>query len=219
MLRSLFARIGSFREYSVSFAESGGYHKCVVQTFDEHTLMSICVRVEAAGQRVPEAELAGLSRVIDSTTACQMPLSCQGCSPTLLRILSDNRVDGREFLMYREFSVDVFLYCYRLAHQEVFGVLETTTMIDFLVLRLRGAIQEPWCESAPCLRRCIVAGHVDFADLRGVVVDLMAVWSKVQDFVKRTGPRHFKTVAGRVIILVEFSSPRFSLFFFFFCLG
>ena len=144
-----------------------------------------------------------------------MPLSCQGCSPTLLRVLSDNRVDGREFLMYREFSVDVFLYCYRLAHQEVFGVLETTTMIDFLVLRLRGAIQEPWCESTPCLRRCIVAGHVDFADLRGVVVDLMAVWSRVQDFVKRTGPRHFKTVAGRVRILVEFSSPRFlSLFFF-----
>ena len=171
--------------------------------------MSICVRVEAAGQRVPEAELAGLSRVIDSTPACQMPLSCQGCSPTLLRVLSDNRVDGREFLMYREFSVDVFLYCYRLAHQEVFGVLETTTMIDFLVLRLRGAIQEPWCESTPCLRRCIVAGHVDFADLRGVVVDLMAVWSRVQDFVKRTGPRHFKTVAGRVMILVEFSSPCF----------
>ena len=201
MLRSLFARIGAFREYSISFMESDGYHKCFVQTFDEHTLMSICVRVEASGQRIPEADLAGLSRVIDSTASCQMPLSCQGCSPTLLRILSDNRVDGREFLMYREFTVDVFLHCYQLANQEVFGGLETTAKVDFLMLRLRGAIQEPWCESTLCLRRCIIAGHVEFADLRGVVADLISVWSSVQDFVRHTGPRHFKTAAGRVMIL------------------
>ena len=198
MLRALIARISAFREYSVFFAEVDGLHKCFVQTFDDHTLMSICVRVETAGQRVPEAELAGLSRVIESTASCQMPLACHGGSPTLLRVFSDNRVDGREFLVYREFGVDVFLHCYRLAHQEVFGGLETTTMIDYLLLRLRGALQEPWCESVPSLRRCIVAGRADFADLRDVTSDLIAVWSSVQDFVRHTGPRHFKTGAGRV---------------------
>ena len=129
----------------------------------------------APGQRVPEAELAGLSRVIDSTFSCQMPLSCQGCSPILLRVLSDNRVDGRECLVYREFSVDVFLHCCQLAHQEDFDGLETTTMIDYLMLRLRGAVQESWCEGVPCLRWCIVAGRVEFSDLRGVVTDLIAV--------------------------------------------
>ena len=67
------------------------------------------------------------------------------------------------------------------------------------MLRLRGAVQEPWCEGVPCLRRCIVAGRVAFADLRDVVTDLIAVWASVQDFVKHTVPRHFKTGAGRVI--------------------
>ena len=146
------SRIAAFREYSMFFIESGEDHNCIVQTWDDHTLMSVCVRVESVGQRVPEAELAGLSRVIDGTSSCQMPLCCQGCSPTLLRVLSDNRVDVREFVVYREFSVDVFLHCYQLAHQEVFGGLETTAMIDFLMLRLRGAVQEPWCEGVPCLR-------------------------------------------------------------------
>ena len=206
MLRALVARISAFREYSVCFAEVDGLHKCFVQTFDDHTLMSVCVRVESVGQRVPEAELAGLSRVIDSTASCQMPLSCHGGSPTLLRVFSDTRVDGREFLMYREFDAEVLLYCFRLAHQEVFGGLETTTMVDYLMLRLRGALQESWCESVPNLRRCIVAGRVDFVDLQAVVTDLIAVWSSVQDFVRHTGPRHFKTGAGRVRNSLSFFS-------------
>ena len=210
VLRALVARISAFREYSVFFAEVDGLHKCFVQTFDDHTLMSVCVRVESVGQRVPEAELAGLSRVIDSTASCQMPLSCHGGSPTLLRVFSDTRVDGREFLMYREFDAEVFLYCFRLAHQEVFGDLETTTMVDYLVLRLRGALQESWCERVPNLRRCIVAGRVDFVDLRAVVTDLIAVWSSVQDFVRHTGPRHFKTGAGRVRNSLSFFSFFFS---------
>ena len=193
------SRIAAFREYSMFFIESGEDHNCIVQTWDDHTLMSVCVRVESVGQRVPEAELAGFSRVLDGTSSCQMPLCCQGFSPTLLRVLSDNRVDGREFVVYREFSVEVFLHCYQLAHQEVFGGLETTAMIDFLMLRIRGAVQEPWCEGVPCLRRCIVAGRVAFADLCDVVTDLIAVWTSVQDFVKHTVPRHFKTGAGRVI--------------------
>ena len=85
--------------------------------------------------------------------------------PTLLRVLSDNCVDGQKVVIYREFSVDVFLHCYQLAHQEVFGGLEITSMIDFLLLRLRGAVQESWCEGVSCLRRCVVAGRVEFADL------------------------------------------------------
>ena len=57
-----------------------------------------------------------------------------------------------------------------------------------------------------------IAGRVEFADLRGVVADLIAVWSSVQNFVKRTGPRHFKTIAGRVMIL-SFHSTLYVLSF------
>ena len=133
------------------------------------------------------------------------PVVCQGCSPTLLRVLSDNRVDGREFIFYREFSVDVFLHCYRLAHQKVFGGLETTSMIDYLMLQMRGAVQDSWCEDVPCLWRCVVAGRVDFADKRGAVTDLISVRSSVQDFVRHTGPRHFKTGDGRLICFLYVS--------------
>ena len=74
----------------------------------------MCVRVESPGQRVPVAELAGISRIVDSVPSCQLPLSCQGGSVSLLRVLNDNRVDGRQFLYCREFTGDYFLrdYCH-----------------------------------------------------------------------------------------------------------
>ena len=160
--------------------------------------MSVCVWVEPLGQHVPKAELSGLSRVVDSTTSCQLPLASHGGSPTLLRVLSDNRVDGRSFVVFREFSEDVFLHCFRLAYQEVFGGLEVTTMIDFLVLRLRGALQESWLDDLPVLRRSVIAGRVLFPDMSDVVRDLLTVWALVQNYTKDSAPRHIKTEAGRV---------------------
>ena len=61
-------------------------------------------------------------------------------------------------------------------------------MIDFLLLRLRGALQEPWMDGVPTLRRCVLAGHVTFAGLRQVVADLVASWTIVREFVRYTAP-------------------------------
>ena len=141
-LRSLVANVSAFRDYSIFFFDDSKTHSCIVQTWDEHELFCVCVLVEASGQCVPIAELAGLSRIVDSLASCQLPVSCQGGSPTLLRVPSENRIDGRQFVHYETFSEEVFLRCYREAHQEVFGMLEVTSMVDFLMLRLRGALQE-----------------------------------------------------------------------------
>ena len=161
--------------------------------------MSVCVWVERVGQIIPKAELSGLSRIVDSTLSCQLPLFCHGGSPTLVRVLSENRVDNRNFIVYREFNVDVFLHCFRLAYQETFGGLEVTKMVDFLVPRLRGALQQSWLENATALRRCVTAGRVSFDDLCEVVRDLISVWRSVRKFIKGSAPRHIKAEAGRVI--------------------
>ena len=193
-LRLLVARISSFREYSVSFVEDDKSHKCFVQTWDDYSLMSICVWVEPLGRAVP--------RIVDSTTSCHLPLSCHGGSPTLVRVLNESRLDNRDFIVFREFNVDVFLHCFRLAYQETFGGLEVTTMVDFLVLRLRGALQESWLESVTSLRRCVTAGRVPFGDLCDVVRDLISVWRSVRKFIKESAPRLIKTEAGRVICFI-----------------
>ena len=203
MLRSLVSRIASFREYSVLFVSDATTHECFVHTWDDDSLFSVCVRMESAGQHVPVAELAGLSRIVDSVLSCQLPLSCQGGSASLLRVLNDNRVDGRQFLHCREFAEDDFLREYRQAEQEVFGRLDKSSMIDFLVLRLRGAVQESWMDGAPTLQRCVLADHVTFADLRQVLADLVASRTFVRAFVQYTAPGHPRCVVHKVRCLLS----------------
>ena len=214
----MIARVAAFRDYSVFFVDDGTSHSCYVQTWDEHELFCDCVHVEASGQKVPNSELAGLSRVVDSIVSCQLPMSCQGGSVSLLRVLSDNRVDGRQFVLSQEFSEEAFLQCFSEAHQEVFGMLEATALVDFLVLRLRGALQEPWMEDVTVVRRCVVAGRVPFADLYGFFTELIPMWKFVKEYVRYTGARHLKSSTDRVSFCVVFLLV-FSFLFLFSSLG
>ena len=172
--------------------------KSVSSTWDDDALFSVCIRAEYAGQRVPASELAGRSRIMDSVPSCQLPLSCHGGSVSLLRVSNDNRVDGRQFPYCHELTADDFLRGYRQADQELFGGLDAVSMVDFLVLRLRGALQESWMEGAPTLRRCVLAGHVTITDMRLVVLDLAANWKIVREFVRFTGSGHARCEVEKV---------------------
>ena len=200
VLRVVVSRISAFRDYSVFFTEDSDLVGCFVQTWYEDSLFSVCIRLEVSGQRVSCAELAGLSRIVGSLPSCQLPLSCQGGSPTLVRVLNDNRVSGRQFIVCRACTEKLFLQCYQEAHQAIFGGLEVTSMVDFLMLRLRGPLQESWMEDVPVLRRCVAAGHVMFCDLYKVVSELLPIWNSVREFVRFSGPRHVKCEADKVII-------------------
>ena len=181
---------------------------CFVQTWDDVVQTRVCVRVELAGQRVPCVELASLSRVVGSLPTSQLPLSCQGGSPTLVRVLNDNHVDGRHFIVSRNFTEEMFLQYFQETHQADFGALEVISMVYFLMLRPRGALQEPWMEVVPMLRRCVVAGYVSFQDLRSVMGELLSIWDSVCEFVHFSGPRHIKCEADRVKIFVSLFSKR-----------
>ena len=118
--------------------EAGGGKQCLVRTWEQHVLLEVCVDVQSAGQRVPLADLNSLACVLGSVPGGQLPLSVEGASPSLLRVLSDAPKDGHQFVLSRNFTEEVFLSCYRQAHQEVLGMMEVTAMIDYLMLRLRG---------------------------------------------------------------------------------
>ena len=117
-------------------------------------------------QRVPLAELNSLSCILGSVPSGQLQLSTKGASPSLLRVLPDNRDDGWQFILSHYFTEEIIFNCYRQPNHEVLGTMEVTTMLDYLMLRLKGALQEPWLEDATELRRCVAAGRVSFNALR-----------------------------------------------------
>ena len=166
-------------------------------------MLEVCVDVQTAGQRIPLAELNSLSCILGSVPGGQLPLSVEGASPSLLRVLSDARKDDHQFILSRNFTEEVFLGCYGQAHQEVLGMMEVTATIDYLMLRLRGALREPWLEDAAVLRRCVVPSRVSFNDLRDVAFELIPVWNSVREFVRYTGPRHIKSETDILVFLVR----------------
>ena len=137
------------------------------------SLKKICVGSQSLDQKVPDPELLPLAEVMTCFEGEQLPVSVVSGSPSLIRVMDDNRADGRRFMVLRSFYENVFLQCFRQSHQDVFGMLEVTTALEYVVHRLKGSLYEDWTEDRPLLRKCIREGSVAFSDLRDVLSDVI----------------------------------------------
>ena len=117
----------------------------------------------------------------------QLPMSFRGCSPSLLRVVSDNRSDSRQFVIICEFGEETFLQCVLRAHESIFGMVEVTTIVEYVVQRLRSALYQVWTEGKPLLRKCIRQGSVSFVDMRELLTDLIDLWPTIRSFMRSTG--------------------------------
>ena len=104
-------------------------------------MKKVCVSMESLDQSLPDAELVPLSRVIYCLDPPQFPLYIRGASPILVRVVGDVRPDGRDFVVHERFTSEVFLECFRRAHHNIFGMLEIVTVVEYIVLRMRSALQ------------------------------------------------------------------------------
>ena len=149
-------------------------------------LKKVCVSMASLDQSLPDAELILLSRVMYCLDPPQFPLCVRGASPTLVRVLSDARSDDKHFVTHERFTSELFLDCFRRAHQKIFEMLEvvTVTVVEYIVLRMRSALHEPWTEGKAVLRRCICQGPVCFEDLRQVVDDIIGFWANIRLFIR-----------------------------------
>ena len=116
-----------------------------------------------------------------------MPVSVNGSSAALTRVVNESREEGRQFLVHLEFSFEQFLQFFRQAHQDVFGMLQITTLLNYVVQRLKTALHEEWTEDKLLLMKSIRQGYVIFADMRGVCGELLDVWNSVRRYVRYTG--------------------------------
>ena len=85
-----------------------------------------------------------------------MPLSIRGVSPLLLRVSSETRADLRQFVVTQRFDGSMFLQFFQQAHEDVFGMLEVSVLLEFVLHHLRGAVYDHWTEDNVLLLRCIV---------------------------------------------------------------
>ena len=198
VLRVMFKNIGQFRECALQYEKSTEVERCFVLFWEDNYLKKVCVGCESLLQRVPEPELLPLARVVCSLPSGKLPLAIVGGSPSLVRVLGDTRADSRVFVSYQPFTSEMLIRCIRQAYQDVFSMMEVTSLVDYTVLRLKTAIYEDWMEERTILCKSVRQGHVEFADLREVLSDLIELWSSKCPFVRCTGNPEAKDKAERV---------------------
>ena len=134
MLRFIFRAVNRFKSYSLEFKERTERLFCYVRTWDGVRLKRVCVLLEDHDVRLPHAESQCLSRVKSSVNGSPYPVALAGVSSSVVNCLNAVREDGMVFVPYRAFTCSVFLKCVQQAHQDVFGMLDIITVIDYTII-------------------------------------------------------------------------------------
>ena len=142
-----------------------------------------------------------LSRVIYCLDPPQFQLCIRSASPTLVRVLIYARSDCKHFVTHERFISEVFLECFRRAHQNTFGMLEIVAVVEYIVLRMRSALHETWTEGKIVLRRSIRQGSVPVEVLHRVVDNIVGLWANVRPFKRYTGLPRVKERVDSVSVL------------------
>ena len=205
VLRLVLSAVGTRNEYALFYEKDADVERCFVVCWLDNALRKICIGQEVLDQPMPKSELVPLAQFVHSVQNARLPFCVSGASPVLLRVIEDNRTDGKRFVMHQQFSEEVFLQCVRQAHQDVFGMVEVTSLVDYVILRLKSAVYEDWTDGKVLLRKAIRQGSVAFQDLREVLTDLVDLWPSIRLFIRCTGLPHVKDQADSVSLLHDFS--------------
>ena len=198
MLRAVLNGTSAFGAYTIQYEKEAEEERCFVVFWEDGHLKKVCIGSEPLEQPVLYAQLTPLSRFVCCLKGEKLPVSVVGVSPSLLRVLSDSRVDCKRFVVCQSFNREILLQCVRQAHQDVFGIVEITTLVDYTLHRLKSALYEERMEGKVVLRKCVRQGYADFCDLRAVLTDLIDLWSSTRPYISCTGKPEAKESSDSV---------------------
>ena len=200
VLRATLSGASAFGAYAIQYEKDTEDESCFVVFWEDGYLKKVCIGSEPLEQPMPYSELTPLSRFVCCMEDEKLPVSVVGASPSLLRVLSDSRVDGKRFVVCQSFNSGFLLQCVRQAHQDVFGMVEITTLVDYTLHRLKSALYGAWTENKVVLRKCGRQGYVDFCDLRALLTDLIDLWPSIRPYIRCTGKPEAKESSDWVIV-------------------
>ena len=186
VLRRVVTQVRQAGFFSVSFVREAAGLCCYISVWDGNVLKHVCVLWEPLGLPFGEAELRCLSRFLCCLPREYRPLVVRGCSSVFVSGYNRWVAEGKMLLNYQEFSQKLFRDCIQTCSMKIFGRMGMFSVIDFLVWRLVGALDEVWLLTAVWLRDCVIARRVHFEDLCGVVTELLTIWPHVMDFLFRS---------------------------------
>ena len=185
--------------FSFDFEEKTDGLYFFVRTWDLNRVIRICVCVEPVGQPFPEAEINCLSRFLSCVGTKFRPLVISGVSSLVNSFYNDSNKKQGKLLSYVQYSPELFIEHVRKAGGNLFGLVDPFTLLEFLVWKLKPALNEPWLVPLTALRRCLLKSCIELGDLPSVLPELVSVWNLVREFIGSNIP---KGVSGMTVEVI-----------------
>ena len=165
-LRLLLNDIASFGTFSLQFEEVL-LERCFVVSSWHNVMKKVCIDVYPLVQPVSDGKFVPLSRVTSCLEPMQLPMCVRGAPPILVRVLDDCHLINDNSFVQQSFNEEVFLQCFRQAHQEIFRMFEVTTSVEY-VIGVLGMMSGHLLRSSSFFPRLVV--YCSVLQMRGLVL-------------------------------------------------
>ena len=170
--------------FSVSLRECQDGLRFYVHCFANGTLREVCVLWEPNLPGLCDSEIVGLSRIFAILPAGQSPVCVRWFSLTLFNVLTEWCVSQSrtKHVFVVEYTPKVFKEHVQEAGKNGPSALDCFALLEYLLLRLHRALNQPWMLGLATLRRCIQQRDIPFASLSVVLEEIVSHWEDIKLF-------------------------------------
>ena len=131
-----------------------------------------------------DSEIVGLSRIFAILPAGQSPVCLRGFLSTLLNVVTEWCVSQCQPkpVFITEYTPKVFKEHVQEAGKNGSSALNCFALLEYLLLRLHRALNQPWMLGLATLRQCIQQRDVPFASLSVVLEEIVSHWKDIKVF-------------------------------------
>ena len=174
---------------SIEFEERSSEIWVMVRTWERFTFCRVCIAVfnQFSSETTLEAELLG--NVLDSAGRNASVVCLHGGPHVVAEVYGSYLGSGYrvKLVEYPTFDVRLMKRCLQLTAESAFGSLDTFSMTEVVVNRLRGAETRHWKTCPPALRKAINTNDLSKPGLVEEVANTVGVWPLVLSYLEETG--------------------------------
>ena len=149
--------IGLDNHYSLEFERGALFTQMYVRYWKEDRLIRILLCRFAGGVEYPKGHLGSIARAMSAFSSRPDIVSCTGCPLSLLELLAKSSFCDKGIM--RPLRTDSVQLSSLLPHPAscVFGNIPFQSVLQYLVVFLGGARQQPWILESPNLLKVILS--------------------------------------------------------------
>ena len=169
--------VWAHRQFSVEFSTHSSATWVYIRTWKAGKFVRVAVAIIDRYYVDAKSELAILGKILSAVGSGASLVSLSGGSHTLVDCYKEYLWSGytKTLVDYPIFDVRLLIRCLQKTASVVFGILDSFSMTEFIVTRLKGAEHRDWMQSRQSLRMAIEAGDLFLPGLLDVVSNINGV--------------------------------------------